>query len=197
MKIMDIQCFKYDFEINQEWIVTQEWENKLSVNCWSLHISQSSEIDMDVEQDVIKMSRHMDQSMSATQRGIGRNTRGAKQQLLVDKAATSDSKTRHTKLCTAWTHYKKAYNSMAHAWILGYQKLNNINRKLIEFSRNSMGVWKINNSQLHKSTQEQHLPMKCSDPSPVLLNLLSQIITKTGHGCEVEKSNSHPPPVHG
>lgn len=44
----------------------------------------------------------MIQCMSRAQKGIY-NTRGAKNQLLIDGALTRDCKVRHINLCTAWT----------------------------------------------------------------------------------------------
>lgn len=41
---------------------------------------------------------------------VGRNTRGAKHQLLVHSAVTTDRKTRMTNLCTAWIDYRKTYD---------------------------------------------------------------------------------------
>ena len=51
---------------------------------------------------VKKMNRHMVQDMSRAQKGIGSNTRGAKHQLLVNRAVAQDSKTRQINLYIAW-----------------------------------------------------------------------------------------------
>ena len=75
--------------------------------------------------------------MSGAQKGIGSNTRGAKHQLLVDRAVARDCKNRHTNLCTAWINYKRAYDSLPHKWILECLELYMI------FIQNSMGMWKI------------------------------------------------------
>ena len=61
-----------------------------------------------------KISRHIEQYMNKTQKIIGYNTRGAKHQLLVDRAVALDTKTKSANLCTALIDYKKAYNSMPH-----------------------------------------------------------------------------------
>ncbi|XP_076733794.1 uncharacterized protein LOC143414044 [Maylandia zebra] len=89
-----------------------------------------------------KMNRHMGQYMSGTQKGIGKNTRGAKHQLLVDRTVSRDCKTRLTNLCTAWIDYKKAYDSMPHSWILECLELYKINGTLRAFIKNSMGMWR-------------------------------------------------------
>lgn len=80
-----------------------------------------------------KMNRHIAQYMSGAQNGTGRNIRGVKQQLLVDGAVTQDCKTRLNNLCTSWTHYKKAYDSMPYTWIPECLKIYKINKTLRTF----------------------------------------------------------------
>lgn len=58
------------------------------------------------------------QYMSRVQKQMGSNTKGAKHQLLIDKAVTQDGKVRRTALCTAWIDYKKVHDSMEHTWLL-------------------------------------------------------------------------------
>ncbi len=136
-----------------------------------------------------KMSRHMAQYMHRAQKGIGSNTRGAKHQLLVDRAVTRDCKTRQTNLCTAWIDYKKAYDSMPHTWILECLEMYKINRTLTAFIKNSMKLWKTSLEANSKPIAQ--VTIKCGiyqgdALSPLLfcigLNPLSQIITKTGYG---------------
>lgn len=58
------------------------------------------------------------QYMSGVQKQMGSNTKGAKHQLLLDKAVTQDGKVRQTDLRTAWTDYKKVHDSVEHTWLL-------------------------------------------------------------------------------
>ena len=51
------------------------------------------------------------------QEGSRRNSRGAKDQLLIDKMMLNDCKKRHTNLGTVWIHYKKTYDMIPHSWI--------------------------------------------------------------------------------
>ena len=44
------------------------------------------------------------------QKGCKRNSRGTKDQLLVDKTILADCKKRHKNLTMAWVDYKKAYD---------------------------------------------------------------------------------------
>lgn len=56
----------------------------------------------------------------------GIDTKGAKNQLLSDRAVARDSNIRKNNLCTAWVDCKKAYDSMQNTWILESFKLYNI-----------------------------------------------------------------------
>ena len=56
-----------------------------------------------------KVSRHMDQYLSRSRKGIS-----SKNWLLVDRS----TKSRSMKLCPAWIHYKKDNDSLPHTWIL-------------------------------------------------------------------------------
>ena len=100
--------------------------------------------------------------MSRAQKGIGSNFRGAKSQLLVNRTVSQDCKTRHTYLCIAWINYKEVYDSVPQSWILEHLEMYNIIRTLIDFIKNSMGLWTM---------------LFC-----IGLNLLSQITTKNGNG---------------
>lgn len=86
--------------------------------------------------------RHMGQYISGAHKGIGRSIRGAKHQLLADRAVAQDCKTRLTNLCTAWIDYKKAYDSMSQTWILECLELYKINRTPRAFIRNSVEMWR-------------------------------------------------------
>ena len=80
--------------------------------------------------------------MSSAQKGIERDTRGAKHQLLADWTVSQDSRKRHTTLAMAWIDYKKAYDSVPHSWILECLRLYNVNSKLLTFIKMSMNHWK-------------------------------------------------------
>ena len=51
------------------------------------------------------------------QKGCKRNSRGTKDQLLIDKAVLKDCKRRSTNLAMAWIDYRKAYDMIPHSWI--------------------------------------------------------------------------------
>ncbi|XP_039892266.1 uncharacterized protein LOC120736309 [Simochromis diagramma] len=139
------------------------------------------------------MNRHMAQYMSGPQEEIGKNTRGAKHHLLVDRAVSRDCKTRLTNPCTAWIDYKKAYDSMPHTWILECLELYEINRTLRAFIRNSMGMWRTTLEANFKPIAQ--VTFKCriyqedvlsSLPFCIGLNTLSEISYKTGYGFQLQ-----------
>ena len=51
------------------------------------------------------------------QKGFKRNSRGTKDQALVDKAVLKDCKRRSTNLAIAWIDYRKVYDIIPHSWI--------------------------------------------------------------------------------
>ena len=89
-----------------------------------------------------KLSRHLAQYMSRVQKGVGSDLRGAKHQLLLDRAVSTKCMTRETNQCTAWIDYKKAYDSMPYSWIMESLELYKINRTLSAFIKKLMGLWK-------------------------------------------------------
>lgn len=59
------------------------------------------------------LRRCMVQYMTRAQNRIGSDTRGAKYQLLVNRAVLGTTKSgEKKKLCTTWTNYKKVYESL-------------------------------------------------------------------------------------
>ena len=51
------------------------------------------------------------------QKGCKRNSRGTKDQVLLDKALIRDWKRSSTNLAMAWIDYRKAYDMIPHSWI--------------------------------------------------------------------------------
>ena len=52
------------------------------------------------------------------QKGCRKNSRGTKDQLLIDKVITKDAWSKGRCLNMAWVDYKKAYDMVPHSWIL-------------------------------------------------------------------------------
>lgn len=78
---------------------------------------------------VAKISRHMDQYMIAAQKSIGKDTRGAKHQLVVDRTIAHECQSQANKPVHSWIDYKKAYESMP-TWILEFLNLYKVKNTL-------------------------------------------------------------------
>jgi len=76
------------------------------------------------------------------QKGCRRNTRGTKDQLLIDKMVLKNCRRRHTNLNMAWIDYKKAYDMVPHSWILESVTLVGIADNIKRLLKNSMDNWK-------------------------------------------------------
>ena len=72
------------------------------------------------------------------QKGWRRNSRGTKDQLLIDKMVLNDCKKRHNDLEMAWIDCKKAYDMIPHSWILESLGLVQVSKNIVEFIRKSM-----------------------------------------------------------
>ena len=77
------------------------------------------------------------------QKGCRRDSRGTKDQLLIDKLIIKNCKRRKTNLSMAWIDYKKAYDMIPHSWILECLKMVGVDEKVITMLENSMGQWKV------------------------------------------------------
>ena len=60
----------------------------------------------------------MNNLLPVEQKGCRRNSRGTKDQLLIDKMMLDSCKKRHAHLRMAWIDYKKAYDIIPHSLIL-------------------------------------------------------------------------------
>ena len=72
------------------------------------------------------------------QKGCKRNSRGTKDQLLIDKTVLKDCRKRNTNLAMAWIDYKKAYDLVPHSWIKECLELMGIAGNVRELSEKSM-----------------------------------------------------------
>ena len=77
------------------------------------------------------------------QKGCRKGRRGAKDQLVIDKAILKDCQKRHTNLAMAWIDYRKAYDMVPHSWIIECLKMfgiaENVKTKVLT---DSMKTWK-------------------------------------------------------
>ena len=86
----------------------------------------------------------MNNLLPVEQKGCRRNSRGTKDQLLIDKMVLNGCKKRHTNLGIAWIDYKKAHDMIPHSWILESLGLVQVSENIVEFIRKSMKNWNTN-----------------------------------------------------
>ena len=79
--------------------------------------------------------------LSVEQKGCTKESRGTKDQLLIDKTILRDCRKRHTSLGMAWIGYKKAYDMVPHSWILESLELEQVSDNILEFVKRSMANW--------------------------------------------------------
>ena len=60
----------------------------------------------------------MNEKLPVQQKGCRKESRGTKDELLIDKTILRDCRKRHTNLGMAWINYKKFYDMVPHSWIL-------------------------------------------------------------------------------
>ena len=82
------------------------------------------------------------QMLPDEQKGCRRESRGTKDQLIIDKTILRDCKKRHKNLAMAWVDYKKAYDMVPHSWIIECLKLYNISENIVKFIEGSMPKWR-------------------------------------------------------
>ncbi len=89
------------------------------------------------------MYEHLENSkqLPNEQKGCRKNSRGTKDQLLIDKMAITNSKRNKRNLHMAWIDYKKAYDMVPHSWILESLKLVGIATNIRRLIEASMTHW--------------------------------------------------------
>ena len=76
------------------------------------------------------------------QKGCRKNSRGTKDQLLIDKAILKNCRRRLTNLSMAWIDYRKAYDMVPHSWILECARMFGVAHNIVTLIGNSMENWK-------------------------------------------------------
>ena len=91
-----------------------------------------------------KMYEHLEekQLLQEEQKGCRRKSKGAKDQLLIDKLIIRNCKRRKTGLAMAWVDYRKPFDMVPHSWILHCMTIFGVEQNLIELIQNSMSQWK-------------------------------------------------------
>ena len=77
------------------------------------------------------------------QKGCERNSRGTKDQVLVEKAVLKDCKKRRINLTIAWIDYRKVHDMIRHSWRSECPKVSGVAENTKNFLVNSMNKWKL------------------------------------------------------
>jgi Reverse transcriptase (RNA-dependent DNA polymerase). len=82
--------------------------------------------------------------MHKEQDGCCRESKGCKDQLLLQKAILQECKSRKKNICMAWMDYQKAFDNVSHIWVIKSLKLIGINYKIISYTQKTMNYLKTN-----------------------------------------------------
>ena len=77
------------------------------------------------------------------QKGCRKQSRGTKDQLMIDKMVMKNCRRRLTNLCVAWIDYKKAYDMVPHSWILACLTMFKVADNIRNLIRKSMRSWTV------------------------------------------------------
>ena len=76
------------------------------------------------------------------QKGCRKGSRGAKDQLLIDKAVLKEARMKKRCLAMMWIDYRKAYDMLPHSWILESLRLTKVAENIKGLLEGSMPDWK-------------------------------------------------------
>ena len=76
------------------------------------------------------------------QKGVRRKSRGCKDQLMIDAAIMADARRMQKDVSFMWIDYKKAYDSVPHAWIKRMLSLYKVHETIIRFITYLMPTWR-------------------------------------------------------
>ena len=76
------------------------------------------------------------------QAGTKKGSWGCIDQLMINKVVTDEAKKGRKNLCIMWLDYKKAYDSVQHAWILEALRLAKIPENITRAIEQLIGSWK-------------------------------------------------------
>jgi len=77
------------------------------------------------------------------QKGCRRKTRGTHDLLYIDRMILKEVKQRKKGLAMGWIDYRKAYDMIAHSWILESLEDLGVHKQINEFLHESMKAWRV------------------------------------------------------
>ena len=89
--------------------------------------------------------RHLESEklLPEEQKECRKESRGTKDQLMIDKMVMKNCRRRLTNLCVAWIDYKKAYDMVPHSWILTCLTMFKVADNIHNLIRKSMRSWTV------------------------------------------------------
>ena len=94
----------------------------------------------------VEIYEHLDKQnlLPEEQKGCRRNSRGTKDQLLIDKMIIRNCKRRKTGVGMAWIDYKKAYDMVPHSWLKTFIDMFGVAENIKKILVNGMDKWTTN-----------------------------------------------------
>ena len=80
--------------------------------------------------------------LSDEQKECRKDSRGTKEQLLIDKQILKHCKKHQSNLAMGWIDYKKAYVMVPHGWMIEAMKIVGIADNIVKLFENSKGTWR-------------------------------------------------------
>ena len=85
---------------------------------------------------------HTNSLLPDEQKGCRKQSRGNKDQLLIDREVLKEARKKQRCLSMAWIDYKKAYDMVPHSWILETLRLTGVAENIRNFLERTMSDWK-------------------------------------------------------
>ena len=85
---------------------------------------------------------HTNSLLPDEQKGCRKQSRGTKDQLLIDREVLKEARKKQRCLSMAWIDYKKAYDMVPHSWILETLRLTGVAENIRDFLERTMANWK-------------------------------------------------------
>ena len=91
-----------------------------------------------------RMSHHINANkiILNEQKGNASNTYDTIDQLIINKMVMDNVKLKQLNISTAWSDYKKAFDSVPHDWIIETLKIQKFDPITTKFLRKTMNKWK-------------------------------------------------------
>lgn len=91
-----------------------------------------------------KIYKHMENNnlLDEEQKGCRKNSKGCKEQLIIDSIITGHAKRKKKSLYCAYIDYQKAFDSVPHSWLIEVLTMFGINNTIVNFLGSTMAHWK-------------------------------------------------------